>query len=72
MIVCIALLEAAVFAARRLVRLSQDFERSEDDKETQRAMGGGVLAGMSHTLRSPYLLGIAAFILLYSVTSTVL
>ncbi|MGK3122346.1 MFS transporter [Pseudomonas corrugata] len=72
MIACVVLLEVAVFAARRLVRMSQDFERSEDDKAIQCAMGGGVFAGMSHTLRSPYLLGIAAFILLYSVTSTVL
>lgn len=35
-------------------------------------IGGSVWAGMSHTLRSPYLLGIAAFILLYSLTSTFL
>ncbi|MBB4596477.1 NTP/NDP exchange transporter [Xanthomonas arboricola] len=69
---CVVLLEVAVFSARRMVCLCKDFQRSEDDESTQRALGGGVLAGMSHTLRSPYLLGIAAFILLYSVTSTVL
>ena len=35
-------------------------------------MGGGLFAGISHTFRSPYLLGIAFFILCYAVTSTVM
>lgn len=50
---------------------SRNFDDSEDDKAAQHSMGGGVYAGMSHTLRFPYLLGIAASILLYSITSTV-
>ena len=72
MVACILLLEVAVFASRRLARASQAFGCPVEDDEAHRAMGGGVFAGMSHTLRSPYLLGIAFFILLYSVTSTVL
>ena len=35
-------------------------------------VGGGVWAGIVHSLRSPYLLGICAYMLLYSMTSTIL
>ena len=35
-------------------------------------IGGSVLAGLTHTLRSPYLLNISLYILLYSITSTFL
>ncbi|MDO4906006.1 MAG: hypothetical protein Q4A16_10780 [Lautropia sp.] len=38
----------------------------------ERGAGGSVWAGLTHTLRSPYLLGISAYILLYTVTSTYL
>ena len=38
----------------------------------EQPVGGSVLAGITHTLRSPYLCGIALFMLLYSVTSTFL
>jgi AAA family ATP:ADP antiporter len=33
-------------------------------------VGGGVLSGFFHAVRSPYLLTVSAFLLLYSVTST--
>lgn len=68
----IALLEVAVFAARRLSLVSDAFRHVGPADDPHRPLGGGIFAGMTHTLRSPYLLGIAAFILLYSVTSTVL
>jgi AAA family ATP:ADP antiporter len=35
-------------------------------------IGGGVLAGVDHVLRSPYLLGICAYMLLYTIASTFL
>lgn len=35
-------------------------------------IGGGIWAGIIHDLRSPYLLGICAYMLLYAVTSTIL
>jgi AAA family ATP:ADP antiporter len=38
----------------------------------QAPIGGGVLAGITHTLRSPYLLNISLFILLFTITSTFL
>ena len=68
----ILLLEVAVFAVRRLSSISDAFSHPAEGDDPHRPLGGGIFAGMTHTLRSPYLLGIAAFILLYSVTSTVL
>ena len=37
-----------------------------------RTIGGGVMAGLTHALRSPYLLNIALYMLLYTVLSTFL
>lgn len=37
----------------------------------ERPLGGGIVAGVSHVLRSPYLLGICAFMLLFAVLSTI-
>ncbi|MBA4136179.1 MAG: MFS transporter [Opitutus sp.] len=68
----IALLEVAVFASRRLSRISDAFQRPLKGEDPNQAVGGGVFAGLTHTFRSPYLLGIAGFILLYTVTSTFL
>lgn len=41
-----------------------------DDKGAEQPIGGGVLAGITHVIRSPYLLGICGFVLLYTVTTT--
>lgn len=68
----ILLLELAVFAARRLSGLSDAFRKPVQGEDPHGAVGGGIFAGMTHTFRSPYLLGIAFFILFYAVTSTVL
>jgi ATP:ADP antiporter, AAA family len=35
-------------------------------------IGGGIWSGIAHDLRSPYLLGICAYMLLYAITSTLL
>lgn len=63
------LLEVAVQAARRL---SRENVRSNATPVAVENIDGSVWAGLHNTLRSPYLLGIAAFILFYSVTSTIL
>jgi len=68
----ILLLEVAVFASRRLSRVSGAFQHPVQEGDPHKPLGGGVFAGMIHTLRSPYLLGIAVFILLYALTSTFL
>ena len=57
-------LELALFAVRHL-----SFKQR---KEEERPIGGGVLAGIAHTVRSPYLLNICLFLLLFTVTSTFL
>ena len=62
------LFEVAVFCAGRLGRLSQALHRMPTAEE--RPVGGGALAGILHAVRSPYLLGVSAFLLLYSITST--
>lgn len=46
--------------------------RGGGDAGHGRAIGGSVWAGVTHIARSPYLSGIAAFILLYNVGGTVL
>ena len=70
------LLEVAVFGAQRLARLSASLdrrpvvERAADAPE--RPLGGSIVAGITHAVRSPYLLGVSAFILLFAITSTFL
>jgi ATP:ADP antiporter, AAA family len=39
---------------------------------TESPVGGGIWAGLLHNFSSPYLLGISAYMLLYSLTSTLL
>ncbi|MFC7734421.1 NTP/NDP exchange transporter [Roseomonas sp. GCM10028921] len=68
----ILLLEVAVFASRRLSHVSDAFGRPTKGDDPHKAVGGGIFAGMTHTFRSPYLLGIGVFILLYAVTNTFL
>ncbi len=68
----ILLLEFALLAARRLSVISDAFKGPHEQAESHRPPGGGLFTGIVHTFRSPYLLGIAIFILCYSITSTVL
>ena len=70
----IVLLGVSVFSAKRISRLGeselQAVEKSEKSANTE--IGGGIFDGLKRTFQSPYLLGISGFILLYSITSTVL
>lgn len=72
LLAAIALLEAAVFAARRLGAECAGFRERAAGAEPERPLGGSIWAGLTHTLRSPYLAGIAVFMLLYTLTSTFL
>src|SRR5207245_10176578 len=47
-------------------------KKADEHQEAEKAVGGGTLAGIVHALRSPYLLNISLFLLLYAVTSTFL
>ncbi|MFO1189525.1 MAG: MFS transporter [Alphaproteobacteria bacterium] len=72
--ISMALLEIGVLAVRRLSRLSEGLRQvpSERPRQAEVPLGGSILAGLTHTVRSPYLAGIGAFMLFYSVTSTFL
>ncbi len=64
------LLELAVQAVLRLTReRPAGLPRAADP---ERPIGGSALAGISHVLRSPYLLGICGYMLLFTLGSTVL
>ena len=66
------LLEVAVFSVRRLSRLSEALTRDPAARGEKAVIGGGMLAGIAHAFKSPYLLGIGIYMLLYSITSTFL
>ena len=70
------LLELAVFAVGRLSRLSPALSRQADSgseaREEEQPIGGSIVAGITHALRSPYLINVSLFILLFAVSSTFL
>jgi AAA family ATP:ADP antiporter len=77
----ILLLELGVFAARRLSAIaptlatpvpgvSGDQRLSQEDGE--KPIGGSIVAGLVNALKSPYLLNICLYMLLYTVLSTFL
>ncbi|MCD6075164.1 MAG: transporter [Rhodospirillales bacterium] len=71
MLVTAVLLAFASLCVRRLTRLAA--AQAPDEREAEPdAVGGGILAGISEAVKSPYMLGICAFMLLYTTTSTVL
>jgi AAA family ATP:ADP antiporter len=82
-----ALLLLAILSVRRLSRLTSVLHRPAASSvdagqpgavrapaapDGEAPIGGSVLAGLTHTVRSPYLLNISLYILLYSITSTFL
>jgi len=74
LLVSAALLEIAIvivflFPARE-ARLAID--DTEPDEIDQNKIGGSMWAGFTHVVRSPYLAGVAFFLVLYSLGSTVL
>ncbi len=88
MLVSALFLELAVHVARSLDRHEGELVRAagdeveeaggaleqEPDSSTHGSdvIGGGVWEGIRHVLRSPYLLGIAALVLMYAIASTFL
>lgn len=71
LLVAAGLLEAAIRCEAALGRRAAERDRGQHVAES-RPIGGGVLAGITHLARSPYLLGICGFLLLYTVSSTFL
>ena len=66
------LLEVSIWCVRRLSRVSVKLSERPHPERGEVPIGGTVLAGLMKTLRSPYLLNIGVFLLLYAVTSTLL
>jgi len=66
------LLEAAVFAVRRLSRLSDTLHRRPAAQGGEVPIGGSMVAGLTHAFKSPYLINVSVYILLFAITSTFL
>ena len=69
---CVILIEMAVLASRKLSHASASLRNEGQNDDAEEPIGGGVFAGMIQVFRSPYLFGLACFILIYSITSTFL
>jgi AAA family ATP:ADP antiporter len=65
------LLEIAVFSVRRLSRLSDVLHRRPAAAD-EAPIGGTALSGLTHAFKSPYLVNVSIYILLYAITSTFL
>lgn len=87
LLVSVVLLEVGVACVRGLSRTFEDQEKEERGRKSEgglepsaagggrtppRAIGGGVFTGIAHVVRSPYLLGICGYMLLYTITATFL
>jgi AAA family ATP:ADP antiporter len=75
MLVSAALLSFAILCVKQLMRTrvaTQDLARGDRPDAEPGAIGGGIFAGISEAVKSPYLLGICLFMLLFTTTSTVL
>ncbi len=73
LIAAVILLELAVFCVIRLERATAGpSHQPTAEKAAHEVLGGGAFAGVSEVFRSPYLLGIAAWISLQSFCATIL
>ncbi len=61
-----------MFSVRRLSLRHGALLNRQAERTAQQPLGGTILAGISSTLRSPYLLNICLYMLLFSITSTTL
>ena len=68
----VVLLEAAVFSVRRLSRLSDALHRRPAGESREPVIGGNILSGVTHAFKSPYLINVSIYILLFAITSTFL
>jgi ATP:ADP antiporter, AAA family len=67
----VLLLEVAVYSVRHLSRLAGTLH-AEPASAADQAIGGNVLAGITHPFKSAYLLNVGIFILLFGITATFL
>jgi AAA family ATP:ADP antiporter len=72
LLISAALVELSAQCVRFFPSAPKLSEKEEQKARDEKPVGGGIWAGIVHNVRSPYLLGISAYILLYSFTSTML
>ncbi|MEO7522062.1 MAG: Npt1/Npt2 family nucleotide transporter [Gemmatimonas sp.] len=70
MVLSVVLLECAVQVVKRFPPSFRADTRERDS--SNRAVGGSAMAGITHVLKSPYLLGICLYMLLFTIGSTIL
>lgn len=70
MVLSVVLLECAVQAVRRFPPSFRAETRARDT--SNRSVGGSSFAGITHVLKSPYLLGICVYMLMFTIGSTIL
>jgi ATP:ADP antiporter, AAA family len=72
LLISAALIELAVFGVRRLSKLSRVLHQQPSMHRDEAPIGGSVFSGVTHVLKSPYLINVSVYILLFTVTSTFL
>ncbi len=72
LLICVVLIELSVQCVRLFPNTFSDAGPAPKKKIAEAPVGGGIWTGLVHTINSPYLLGISAYMLLYAITSTVL
>ncbi len=73
LLLSVVLLELGVFFVGRLSRLVGTLSVAKAaGVNAEEPIGGSIVAGITHAARSPYLLGICGYMLLYTIAATVL
>jgi len=72
LLVSAALLEFAVLGVRRLSRLSDALRQRPTARGEDAPIGGSLFSGLTHAFKSPYLVNVSVYILLFAITSTFL
>lgn len=72
LLISAALLGLAVFSVGRLSRLAAVLRQGRAERGEETPIGGSVFSGMTHAFKSPYLVNLGVYILLFAITSTFL
>jgi ATP:ADP antiporter, AAA family len=72
LLVSAVLLEVGVFSVRRLSRIARGLRERSGARRDDAAVGGSVLSGFVHAVRSPYLVNLTVYMLLFTILSTFL
>lgn len=72
LLVSAALIELAVFGVARLSKLSPVLRQQPSMRRDEVPIGGTIFSGVTHALKSPYLINVSVYILMFTITSTFL